>query len=354
MFFDKGKGIRSKVCCAVTVSLLLCLLTGCATAGQYTTQAAEFITNMEYDEAIKALDVAEEKGENMRQIYRARGIAYMGKTWYAKAATCFEAANQLSNGVLQELDYDINYYLAAAYTRNGKYGSAERVYNAILALRPRDKELYFLRGNVRMALGNYKEACEDFEVAIEMAPTDYDQLIKVYEALASFGYEEKGKAYLREVLKQQDKKMDPFVVGRIYYYLGEYQNACLTLEQAKKKNNPDSYLYLGKAYEATGDYNYAASVYNAYLLEEEPNALIYNQLGLCEMSRKEYQKALNAFHAGMELGEKETLQVLSYNEIVAYEHLGDYEQALTLVKEYLKKYPDDADAKKEHEFLLTR
>lgn len=354
MIFEKRKRLRFWGRLVVTAFLLVSMLTGCGSTGEYTLQAVEYLNQMEYDSAIEALDIAEEEGEELRQIYRIRGIAYMGKTWYAKAASCFEAANKRSDGILRDMDYDISYYLAAAYTKNGKYSDALRVYNAIASLRPRDKEVYFLRGNAHMALGHYEEACADFEKAIQMAPTDYDQLIKVYEALSSFGYAEKGKTYLREVLKQQDKKMDPFVVGRIYYYLQEYQNACLTLEQAKKNTNPDSYLYLGKAYEATGDYNYAASVYQAYLREEGPHAGIYNQLGLCEMSRKDYVKALDAFQSGLELNEKDTLQVLSFNEIVAYEHLGEYEQALSLTEQYLKKYPDDLEAKREYEFLLTR
>lgn len=354
MVFEKRKSLPMVWRLVLTGALVLSLLTGCGKVGEYTTQAVEYMNQMEYDSAIEALDVAEEEGENMRQIHRMRGIAYMGKTWYAKAASCFEAANQMSDGILRDMDFDISYYLAAAYTKNGKHSDALRVYDAILSLRPREKEVHFLRGNVHMALGNYEDACADFEKTIQMAPTDYDQLIKVYEALSSFGYEEKGKTYLREVLKQQDKKMDPFVVGRIYYYLGEYQNACLTLEQAKKRSNPDSYLYLGKAYEATGDFNYAASVYEGFLREEGSNARIYNQLGLCEMARKDYTRALDAFQSGLEMEEKDTMQVLSFNEIVAYEHLGDYEQALSLTEQYLKKYPDDMEAKREYEFLLTR
>ena len=59
----------------------------------------------------------------------------------------------------------------------------------------------------------------------------------------------------------------------------------------------ESYLYLGRAYEATGDYNYAANVYNSYLEKYEGNAEMYNQLGLCEMTRGEYGKALEAFQA---------------------------------------------------------
>ena len=148
--------------------------------------------------------------------------------------------------------------------------------------------------------------------------------------------------------------MDQYVTGRIYYYLGEYQSACLALEDAREKGGAESYLYLGRAYEATGDYNYAANVYNSYISKNGGTAEVYNQLGLCEMAKGEYQKALDAFQAGKQQENITMLQTLSFNEIVAYEHLGDFSRAYALMGTYLKNYPDDAQAKREYEFLSTR
>lgn len=98
----------------------------------------------------------------------------------------------------------------------------------------------------------------------------------------------------------------------------------------------DSYLYLGKAYAATGDYNYASSVYSNYLSKQGPDAEIYNQLGLCELEKKDYQKALEAFQAGKQIEGNSLMQTLSFNEIVAYEYLQDYQKAAVLLKAYLQ------------------
>lgn len=98
----------------------------------------------------------------------------------------------------------------------------------------------------------------------------------------------------------------------------------------------DSYLYLGKAYAATGDYNYASSVYSDYLSKQGPDAEIYNQLGLCELEKKDYQKALEAFQAGKQIEGNSLMQTLSFNEIVAYEYLQDYQKAAVLLKAYLQ------------------
>ncbi|MGN0167270.1 MAG: tetratricopeptide repeat protein [Acetatifactor sp.] len=343
----KGRYFVSAVC-------LMVMLTGCGETGERTTNATAMIQALDYQGALAELDAAEEAGENERLINRSRGIAYMGLTDYEQAVTAFEAALRGSNGLVENVDFDLNYYLAAAYSKSGDYAAAEEIYNNILALRPEEEDACFLRGNARISLGNFEGAKEDFDKVISMDSTNYDRLIEIYEVLDFYGYKEVGKTYLQTALESGSKQMDNYCIGRIYYYLGEYQKAYLALEDAKEKGGAESYLYLGRSYEATGDYNYAANVYNSYLSKYSGNAEIYNQLGLCEMAKGEYQKALDAFQAGMKLGDSAMLQSLSFNEVVAYEYLGEYEQAYALLTKYLTNYPDDEQAKRENDFLATR
>ena len=348
------KTLHKKFICAAACLLLAAMFAGCGKAGEKTQDAMALIKSFNYQEALAELDVAEEEGENIRLINRARGIAHMGLTQYAEAIECFQAALSESNGLVENVDFDLNYYLAAAYTKDGQYSQAEETYNAILALRENEVDAYFLRGNVRMNNSNYPGAKEDFDKALKMAPDDYDMLIEIYEVLAHFGYTDVGQAYLRAALDAGGKKMNNYVMGRIYYYLGEYEKAYLALEEAKEKGSEESYLYLGRAYEATGDYNYAANVYNSYLSSNDGSAELYNQLGLCEMARGDYQKALEAFQSGMQLEDNPILQTLSFNEITAYEYLGEYERAAALLNNYLNNYPDDTQARREYDFLSTR
>lgn len=346
--------LHKKFICASACFLLAGILAGCGGEGEKTQDAMALIKSFDYQGALAELDTAEEEGENLRLINRARGIAYMGLTQYAEAIECFQAALSGSNGLVENVDFDLNYYLAAAYTKDGQYSQAEETYNAILALRENEVNAYFLRGNVRMNSSNYEGAKADFDKALKMAPDDYDMLIEIYEVLAHFGYTDVGQTYLRAALDAGGKKMDNYVIGRIYYYLGEYERAYLALEEAKAKGGEKSYLYLGRAYEATGDYNYAANVYNSYLSSNDGSAELYNQLGLCEMARGDYQKALEAFQAGMQLEDNPILQTLSFNEITAYEYLGEYERAAALLNNYLNNYPDDTRARREYDFLSTR
>lgn len=349
-----GREIRRKGICIAAGVGLLALLTGCGQSEQRTADATAMLQQLDYRGALEMLDEAEKAGENERRINRSRGIAYMGLTDYEQAVTAFEAALGSSDGRIQDVDFDLNYYLAAAHAKLGEYAEAEEIYNAILALRPQEEDAFFLRGNVRMSLGSFEAAKEDFDRVISMNPKNYDRLIEIYEVLDFYGYKEAGREYLQAALASESGQMDNYVIGRIYFYLGEYQKAYLALEDAKEKGGAESYLYLGRAYEATGDYNYAANVYNSYLSKDTSNAEIYNQLGMCEMARGEYRKALDAFQSGMKLGDGALMQSLAFNEAVTYEYLGEYEQAYALLTKYLENYPDDEQAEREKEFLSTR
>ena len=133
-----------------------------------------------------------------------------------------------------------------------------------------------------------------------MDPKNYDRLIEIYEAWQRTATVRSVRNICKMYWTQPNNWMH-YDSGRIYYYLGEYQKAYLALDEARDKGGADSYLYLGRAYAATGDYNYASSVYNNYLSKQGPNAEIYNELGLCEMAKKEYQNALAAFQAGKQI-----------------------------------------------------
>jgi tetratricopeptide (TPR) repeat protein len=344
---------RKLACIMLGISAAL-LLGGCNSTTEKTQEAMSLVQQLDYDAALLLFDEAESTGENERLIARGRGIAYMGLTDYEQAIGYFLEALSMGSGFVQPVDFDLNYYLAAAYVKNGQFEEAVETYDAILGLRPGEQDAYFLRGCALLEINEYERAKADFDKVLGMDPHNYDRLIQVYEALAHHGYQTAGRGYLTSALENGGKSLDVYDSGRIYYYLGEYQKAYIALEAAKENGGAESFLYLGRAYEATGDYNYAANVYNSYLAKEGGNAEVYNQLGICELAKGEYAKALTAFQAGKQLEDSEYLQALSYNEIVAYEYLGEYEKASVLLETYLKAYPDDGQARREQGFLSTR
>ena len=328
------------------------MCTACGMSNEYVAQGMQYVEETQYANAVSSFEKAVEKGEDLRQIYRGLGIAYMGLAEYDKAIDAFLQSLNESNGILDSMDYDINYYLAAAYYKNNQLKEAETTYDSIIDLDSRDAIAYELRGKVRLELGRYEDAMKDFDKALSLDDKDYDMLLEIYKVLESEGYGEAGRGYLEAALEEGKRSMTETQKGMMYYFMGEYEEARQILEK-EKNSGKQAVTYLGMTYEKLGDYNYACSLYSNYLLTEE-DASLYNQLGLCKIQMEEYEEALEAFQKGMEVDNCPCMQSLKFNEIVAYEYLGEFEKAKVLMESYLLTYPDDEEAKREQGFLKTR
>ena len=341
---------------ALAMLLGMGLLCGCGknAKSEQTEAGMEQVRQMDYSGALTTFDSALAAGEDARLVYRGKGLAYMGMTQYEQAVEQFTECLHLSDGRVQDIDFDVNYYLAVAYFRNGQTEQARDRYTAILSLRPEETDAHYLRGVAELAIGVYEDAQKDFDSVLKLTSWDCDRLLSIYQSLTEYGYKEIGQQYLEAALQEKGDKLKNYDKGRIYYYLEDYGQACSLLEQSKDTVGAEACLYLGRAYEATGDYNYATSVYNSFLAKDASNAEVYNQLGLCRMKQGEYEQALEAFQTAMKLEPEELMQTLQFNEIVAYEYLGEYQKATVLMDHYVATYPDDENAAREYEFLKTR
>ena len=340
----------------LTLALTGLGLTGCGTlkSGGQLDAAVLQIENYEYEEAIATLDAALEAGEDKQMIARNKGIAYAGLTQYEEAVAQYLEALSYSDLFVDKLDYDLNYYLADAYEKLGDSEKAKEVYSAILALEPEEVNALFLRGRIYLKEGRYEPAMEDFNKTVMLDKDGYDLRIEIAGLLTESGYKDEGLQFLQQFLAENEKKLSDYDKGRIFYYMGDYEKAKVALESAKSQESDNVILLLGKSYEQLGDYNYATSVYKNYLEENPKAAEIYNQLGLCKMKSGEYEEALSAFRSAANVENNGMDQVLAFNQIAAYEHIGNFKQAAVMMEDYLKKYPDDEDAKREYEFLKTR
>lgn len=339
--------------------LLLLVLVGCTGCGskgknENIEQGMALIEELDYEGALACFEQALVSGEDIREIYRGQGIAYMGLTQYDKAIESFGNCFAVSSSIPNELDYDVNYYLAVAHYKNGELQKAKEIYDAILDLKPKEKDAYYMRGSILLELGNYEEAKLDFDKALELDPENYDQLVAIFQVLDKFGYREIGHGYLQQAIDNAPKTISNFDKGRIYFYMEDFEVARNYLEQARDAGDAQAAYYLGKTWEALGEYNYAASVYNSYIKEQGESALIYNQLALCNMQLEDYDAALAAIEAGLTLEDKSIQQVLYFNQIVIYEYQGDFDKAASLMAIYKRNYPDDEEAAREYEFLKTR
>ncbi len=331
------------------------ILTGCGSANTKTEEGMQQISALQYSDALVLFDEAKEAGEDGRLIARGRGIAKLGQADYEGAKESFLEALALSDGFIRDIDYDINYYLADAYVGLGDYEAAESTYSSIIDMREESKA-YYLRGCMRLKLDMFSLAKDDFDKAAKIDPDDTGLIIKIFMMLEEAGYKEAGLEYINGILDGTDKNISSMDKGKLYYYMEDYQTAAVSLEEARNadQDNAEATLYLGRSYEAIGEYNYASNVYESFLARNSSEALIYDQLAICRMKLGEYSKALDSIQAGMQIGEPSVMRSLAFNEIIAYEHLGEFKKAQALVGSYLEMYPEDEAAKREQIFLQTR
>ena len=113
-------------------------------------------------------------------------------------------------------------------------------------------------------------------------------------------------------------------------------------------------IMLGDIYEKMGEYPYAISEYKKYLSENPESAVIYNQLGMCQIRQGDYDGAISSFEMGLALDDKNLNQAIEFNEITTYEYMGNFDTAKSLMDTYRQKYPDDEEAEREYVFLSTR
>lgn len=311
------------------------------------------INEAAYDTAAEYFNHSIEEGKNLELAYRGLGMAYMNQGEYEAAKEAFVQALQQASFFVNDLEVDISCYLASAYYKMGDYENALITYNNILEVEKKNDDIYYLRGVVNLEAGNLEAAQKDFNKALSLHSKNWDRYIHIYKALAQTGEKEKGRKYLEQAAGLLTDKQ-AYEKGRIFYYMEDYNSAVSILEGLSKAGDNGATLYLGKSYEALGDMNYAASLYEKYLQTDESNGEVYNQLGLCKLNMGEYETALNCFQKGIATGDSEVMQELLFNEASAYEYVSDFSTAKTKFSEYLAKYPNDQNAKREYEFLKTR
>lgn len=348
--------MRKKAVTAAVVITLLMLTTGCGTNKKTTAldEVYSSIESLDYRGALDLIENIEEGSEDERLVKRAEGIAYLGLGSYQEAIDAFESALGMSNGIINNVDYDINYYLATAYYKNGNPDEALKIYDAILSLKNDSVDALYLEGILYAEKDDIDKAMECFDRAIVLAPENYDMLIEIYTILDENGYKEVGLDYLKDAMENGTKKMSNYEKGQISYYLGDFESARTYLEKAKDENGSEAVLFLGKTYETLGDVNYAVSVYSSYANANADSAEVLNQMGLCKLRMEDYEGALNAFQLAMNIEDNGIMQTLKFNEIVAYEYMGDFKKACVLLESYMRLYPDDEEAQREYIFLKTR
>lgn len=335
--------------------IMICL-TGCGEdEPTYYENGAEALEESNFEEAIGYFELSVADEENVVESYRGEGIAYLKLGNYQDASASFDKAlAALEEGKKDEaLEIDILSYQASVLYKAEDLEGSKACCDQILDM-GFHSDAYFMRGRIYLDQDDYENASSDFSRMLEDSEEyeDYLNVYRVYEEKAMTG---DGDAFLEKALELPCKDADDyFEHGRIYYYLEDYEDAKNTLITAMNEGNKEATLFLGKVYMELNDIGNARAMYQQYMTDNGESAKSYNGLAYCDIMEGNYDSALSNITMGLTLAEGADRQSLLFNEIVAYEGKLDFATALTKAEQYVAKYPDDAAAQKELEFLQTR
>ncbi len=354
-YFNSGNYDKAEV------SLAKALEMNADRADYYIDYAMTLIQLGKYEEAIQYFNrIILDKDnsivkKNNKIAYRGKGIAYFNSHSYTKAIEQFDKA--LAIDELSDLNMDILCYKGNSQEKAGLYEKAAETYTAVLDKKPSDADTYNNRANVYSRMGNYEKSLADYDQAIKLDNKNYDSYFGKYFLMSENG-DEKGASAVLEMASHISgtTQEDKFNLAKVHYYMENYDSAIAELDEAFRNGYTEAYFYLGNIYEKKKDYETAVYNYGMYISKEADieSAAVYNQLGVCLIKEGNYEEALSYIQKGLEYNEFSFNQALKRNEIIAYENLGDFEEAYARMTEYLALYPEDKEALEENEFLKTR
>ena len=260
-------------------------------------------------------------GETLEQqmALRSQGMQQALEGDYEGAVASYEEALELADLRAGALELDIAAYKASALYHAGEIQKAIDTFTAILDLKD-SAEIRMARGLLYREAENMTAAKEDFSAAMELTG-----------------------------------KKDKTMLGRLSYYMEDYEQAKTYLEDAVKEGDSEAVYWEAELYWQMGNIDYAIPLYQRYLEGEAPvHQEACAKVASWQMEQGAYSEALSMLEAGIAAGEGALLQELLGNEIAVYERMGDFETAKLKMESYLEHYPEDERAQREYVFLKTR
>lgn len=287
--------------------------------------------------------------------FRKIGINSMQSGDYEGAVAAFNSALSQCVGKITDTELDICYYKAAAQYAGGDIEGALATYQAMIDYDEENGNAYYLHGCLSLKQQDTDTAKKDFANAVKYNPDDYELYVGIYENLAGNNMTEEGEEYLNKAFDIKGNSAENLTWrGRIYYLLGQYDNAVKELEGAVKKDSAKANLYLAQVYEAEEDSANAEKYYQAYVDSGTADSVAMNALAEIQMEKGNYEAALEDIRQGLAMDNVTNQQELLSNQIIAYEYSGDFTSAWDVVQQYVSLYPDDEAAQREYIFLKNR
>jgi tetratricopeptide (TPR) repeat protein len=227
---------------------------------------------------------------------------------------------------------DYHVLLARAYARNKDYAQALEAFEQALRIKSSDPEVYYERAVVYSALGRPREAIQDLDKAIAMAP----------EAVEYYA--------LRSNIRWEHFRPPPESAG----YQQVVSDIDIAIALCPKVFDYHRLKYRVLQQNPANDLSFMLEEYT-YLIRQfpgEPEA--YRQRGLLYMQEHDFGHAVRDFTASIDLGAQDPdcyrYRALCYHNMFQYGNaLADFTAAIDLLRQELKNNSEG----KQTEFVLS-
>jgi tetratricopeptide (TPR) repeat protein len=231
------------------------------------------------------------------------------------------------------------------WTQVGYWQNSITLYDHTLKITDYNWPIYYCRGNAYSELGNYRQAIEDLNRAIEIKP-DY-----------VMAYTSRGVAYIylgnyRQAIEDFNRVIairpnypEAYLNrGLAYGGLGNYRQAIEDFNRviAIRPNYPEAYLNRGFAYNGLGNYRQAIEDFNRVIAIRPSYAEAYNNRGLVYGGLGNYRQAIEDYGRAIKI--KPDYADAYYSRGNIYSMLGQYQLAIEDFNKVISLKPDYADA----------
>ena len=251
--------------------------------------------------------------------------------------------------------------MASAYQTKGDVKKAKEIYDSVIKSNNKYAKAYIMRAGLYRDTKDYDNAQKDLTKAIDLEEKNVDAYFELYNVYKLKKDNDSATGILNKVIDMVASDESMYIpAGKAYYYQGKYDDAMEMFNSAEKNGEADAIYYKGVVYAKKGDNKSALKQYKKYADKESALAKatkksdVYDKIAKCYMLEEDYDNALLYVRKGLKADDQTAGVKLLKKQVILYEKTGNYKDALKCAREYVKKYPDDKEMKKEVRFIKTR
>lgn len=242
---------------------------------------------------------------------------------------------------------EVLYQYAILSTQLYDTGTAEKIFKKVIKMNPENAVAHKDLGVIYLNQRLFDYAEDEFRIAMELAPNDFDIIFEYANYLYSVSKYQEADKYYDKALAIKDDVVAKSLQAINKIELNQLNNARELIESALTEQPEHEYIQFlaGRIYYSMEDYE-KAKIYFIKSLEQNPDIETKNLLALCYYQLGEYDKALNIFKALLEKNSENISLLL--NEAKCYEKMNETNKALEVLDKLTDIFPECEEA---HEII---